>query len=409
MKILIVSHNVFSLTESVGRTLSSCFSEFEPDLLSQFYIHSQVPTMNICHNYYRITDKEAIASIFGKKVGTIFGKESIEKNIKKSRTDTGKEHALYQYARKRTPIIYFMRNTWWKFSHWNTCRFRNWVNNFKPDCIFLASGDYAFLYDVARKIAKLWNIPIYVYCMDDYYIQVRDQKKILGRLQHRLFMRSVRKTIEYSSAIFCICEKMAKDYNRLFDKPCYTMHTIPTIKNPLVLKKKDKISYVGTLGYQRDKQLIVIGRTLKKMGECVDHIDVYSTETRKEIIDNLTKENGIVFHGAADSDEVMRIIGESMAVIHTESFDEDICNAVRYSISTKIADLIVSGTYILAYGPQEVASMEYIKNCPAAYCATNPNNLEVVIRSLIKAFHNEPYAPVKQYDNSNIVFEMLHG
>lgn len=65
MKVLIISHNVFSKTDNMGKTLSTYFSSFKSDELAQFYIHSQIPTLDICSNYYRITDKEAIKSILG--------------------------------------------------------------------------------------------------------------------------------------------------------------------------------------------------------------------------------------------------------------------------------------------------------------------------------------------------------
>ena len=58
MRVLIVSHNVFSATESMGKTLMAYFSAFKPEELAQFYIHSQVPTQDNCSRYYRMTDKE---------------------------------------------------------------------------------------------------------------------------------------------------------------------------------------------------------------------------------------------------------------------------------------------------------------------------------------------------------------
>ena len=110
---------------------------------------------------------------------------------------------------------------------------------------------------------------------------------------------------------------------------------------------------------------------------------MYSTESRHEILANLTEDNGIVFHGPVGEDEVLRIMGESLAVIHTESFDEKIRQSVRYSVSTKIADSLASGTCIFAYGPEEIASIDYLRKNSAAVCCTDKNDLDEKLRTLV--------------------------
>ena len=94
------------------------------------------------------------------------------------------------------------------------------------------------------------------------------------------------------------------------------------------------------------------------------------------IISGVRKHNGIKFHGKISYDEVIEVMGSSMAVIHTESFDESVRKSVAYSISTKIADSLASGTYILAFGPEEIASIEYLKENEAAFCIVDDENLE---------------------------------
>lgn len=41
MRVLIVSHNAFGLTNNMGKTLLSYFSDFSPEEVAQFYIHSE--------------------------------------------------------------------------------------------------------------------------------------------------------------------------------------------------------------------------------------------------------------------------------------------------------------------------------------------------------------------------------
>ena len=142
---------------------------------------------------------------------------------------------------------------------------------------------------------------------------------------------------------------------------------------------------MGNLGNRRYENLIDIGRALKELNieNGPKFVDVYTTEPRQEILQYLTEENGIKLHEAVGFDEVQKIIGRSLAVIHTESFREEFKNAVAYSVSTKVADSLASGTCILAYGPEEVASIRYLTEQEAAFVVNNYNNLKAKMLELI--------------------------
>ncbi len=382
MKVLVVSHNVFSKTENMGKTLSSYFSAFKPETLAQFYIHSEIPITDTCFNYYRITDKEAIKSIFTRRCGTVFGKEDIKKDILTARTDIGKEAELYQKARKRTPFIYFLRNLWWGLSSWENKKFKKWIDDFGPDIVFLASGDYSFIYKIALKIAKKRNIPLVVSCMDDYYFNNKNADKFAGKLLHKWFMSVVYKTLNFAKGLFCISDSMCKEYEAFFGKKSFVLHTSASFEKAFEQERQNKISYLGNLGYNRHLQILNLGRTLKQLDNAPPYIDVYSSETRKEVLKDFTLQNGINFHGAVPAEEVQKIMSESRYLIHTESFDEENRRAVKYSVSTKIADSLMSGSCLIAYGPQEVASISYLKENNSAFVITEGDSLKEKLNEL---------------------------
>ena len=211
MKILVVSHNVFSKTSNMGKTLASYFYGIDSADIAQFYIHSEIPTDDICKNYYRITDKDAIKSILTRKSGVVLDENDIRTDVSDSRTDTGNTAKLYQKARSRSPLIYFARNLWWSMGAWKTKKLRVWLDEFDPDVVFFASGDYAFMYKIALWMAKYKNIPLVVSCMDDYYFYNKNEKRFGGKILHRSFMKQVKKTMEYASCIYPICEKMGRE------------------------------------------------------------------------------------------------------------------------------------------------------------------------------------------------------
>ncbi len=404
----------------MGKTLSMYFDGWGMSDIAQLYVCDEVPNDDsTCVNYYRVTDKEALFSIVKRNSGRRFSKLDIDKNLKDVRKTTGVTYNISQKARKRTAKVYLARNLLWRLAKWDTKKLWQWVDDFDPEAIFLASGDYSFIYNIALKIAKRKNVPLYVSCVDDFYLYNKNEGSLLGRWHHKLFMKRVKKTMEYATAIFTICDKMSNDYSKFFNKPCYTLHTGSEIEKPFDEPKTNKISYLGNVSNKRFEQLIEIGKTLMKSSiqDRPQYIDVYSAETRPEIIQHLTKDNGINFCGKIDAEQVKKVIAESMLLIHTESFDEKMKKTVAYSVSTKIADSLSSGTCLLAYGPEGIASMDYLIENQVAFCVTKkkdlPNKLdeiigdknlqaEIVRRALLLAAKNH-----KLDKNTNLIKQVL--
>ena len=106
------------------------------------------------------------------------------------------------------------------------------------------------------------------------------------------------------------------------------------------------------------------------------HIDVYSGSINEEYITPLKSAAGIVFHGSVPASNVPKIMESSVAVIHTEAFDNETQNLVRFSVSTKIAESLLYGPCLIAYGPEGIASIDYLKENNAAYVITRPEDLE---------------------------------
>lgn len=387
MRVLIISHNLISKTTNMGKTLRSYFMNFAVEELAQFYIHSEVPVDDaLCRNYFRFTDKDAIKSLIPfRSYGRTFGKEDIQPERTNTRTDKGIIGAVYQAGRKRTAGIYFLRNALWKLSRWDTEKYWKWVADFSPDIVFFASGDYGFMYDIARKTAERIQKPLIISCVDDYYLHNKNGSSVWGRYIHRKYMKTVSNTMKRAAAVFTICPDMQRVYEEMFERPCFVLHTSAKKSAYTPKAKRSGISYIGNLGYNRNCQLVELGRSLRTIQDSgiPEYIDVYSGERNPEILKVLTPENGIRFHGAISAEQVQEVMNSSMAVIHTESFDPQIQNRVRFSVSTKIAESLMNGPCLIAYGPEGIASIDYLKENGAAYTITDPGNLESGLKEIL--------------------------
>lgn len=383
MRVLLIGHNVISETNNMGKTLLAYFRDFTPDEVAEFYIQEKEPkNAAVCSNYYRITDRDALKSVFGKKPGISFhlDKSTAEDN----RAMTGTVENIRQYGRKRNAFVYTVRNAVWSLAHWKTKEFASWLKNYNPDVIFFMAGDYSFMYKITLSIQEMFQKPLVVCCVDDYYLFNRNEDSFLGRQQHDSYMKCVHKLMAKASCLFTISDSMAEAYHNLFNKPCFTLHT--SAKKRLDSNDKDRcgIAYFGNLSFRRFEQLVEMGKAVKRLGiEGVEYIDVYSGEKNPDNLVGLTEENGIRFHGEIPASEVAERMDQCMAIIHTESFRPRIMNMIKYSVSTKIADSLLNGPCLIAYGPEELASIDYLKKNNAAYVITKAEDLESGLREIL--------------------------
>lgn len=388
MKVLVISHNAIGPSTNVGITLKNVFRDFGAENVAELFIRDEEPTdTEVCENYFRITDKEVMKGVFSRKsLGRAFGKDGVEK-IKAAASDKREAGTIEKIrTMHRNAWLDMGRELYWSISPWYSKNLRQWLKKMNPDIIYFAAGDYAFSYKIALKIAKELNIPLIVACYDDFFFYVKDGNSLMGKIRHFYYMQNVKKTMAYSSKLITICEPMAEDYRRLFGKECMVLYT-PAVPRNIALNEDGKtIAYFGTLGLGRDDQIVSIGRAVANTANITgfDHIDVYTTEKREEALAKMIPENGIKLHKAVPFEEMLRIYQDSAALIHTESFDSTIRKRVKYSVSTKIPEALSYGPCLFAYGPAEIASIDYLKKNNVAYVATGESELEARIIELLE-------------------------
>jgi len=383
-RVLIVSHNVLSRNTSMGKTLSTYFDGWDRDAIAQLYFHAEVPTNPLCENYFRYTDTDAVKSIPNRhRKGQILSAKDLRPERADAR-DTGSLTGIYNYGRKRSPLIYMARDGAWRLSGWKRSGVMEWIESFRPEVIFYASGDYAFSYRIVREISRRFGIPYVVCCFDDFYLYNRNEGRFLGNFRQNLYMKTVRKTMDGAARILTVNDSMAEAYGKLFGRECGVLYTAAEMTEAREPAEKSGIAYLGGLGLNREIQLTEIAEVLQSLREpeVPQTIDVYSGEKDPAILERLQACPGIRFHGSVPGEQVPGIIRKSKAVIHTESFDPQIRKRVRYSLSTKIPDSIAGGTCLLAYGPVEAASMEYLIRNDAAFTASSREELRPALLRL---------------------------
>lgn len=379
-KVLVVAHNCFSKTGSNGRTLGNFFDGYPKESLAQFYISNEVPDSEVCDNYFRVTDVEALKSCYK---DTKSGRK-IKKEIKTDEKQDMALNNLYKRHRKRTSLNYILRNIIWDSSIWKNKEFEKWIDDFNPDIILLQLGDYAFMLRIALKLAKKRGIPLVIYNSEDYYFKDRRSLSPLYHYYRHDYKCEVRKLISYSSQSIYNSEMLQQTYQSEFQHQSTYIMTSTDITQTENKKTNSPliVSYLGNLGVGRHEPLIEIAEVLHKLSPDV-YLDIYGTVPNKEVEKAFRECSGIRIKGFVPYDEVIRIMKCSDLLVHVENFSDYYQWDLKHAFSTKIADSLASGTCLFIYAPNNMAFSQYLMKNDSACVVIEPKNLSVAINKLI--------------------------
>ena len=380
MKVLIVSHNCFSTTQNMGKTLMSLFSEFKKEELMQLYFYPSVPNVDVCDSCYRITDNDALHSILKRKS---CGKEVVAKKTTGVETlfEKAEEAEQYKKINRNSFFVRRLRDFAWKISAWKSNDLKKWLREGKPDVIFYALGDSAFSQNIAMWAAKFLGVPLVTYVCDEYYFYYKEIRKFnLG------LTSNIKKIIRRSATVVSICDTLGEAYKNAFGTPYITVMTGSSFAPGTLEKgqKRNQISYIGNLSLNRWKSLLDIS-------EVIDEINAENSENYSVVYygsENDNLKGKIKYGGKLDTEGVKKVMAESLMLVHAETFDEVYRERLRYSVSTKIADSLASGTPLLAYGPSELASMQHLITNKCAVFADNKTDLKC---KLLKVLFDSEY------------------
>lgn len=384
MKVLIISHNPVSTHQNMGKTFLSLFSEFDRSELCQLYIYPSLPDVNACSSYYRITDKDIVKGIVSLKVrGCQIAPELIE-TAESTIFENSSDESLYRNSNNQKPSRMLARDMLWKISPWYNKELENWIKQENPTHIFLAPGYAKFIYDIALKISKKFDIPIITYICDDNYF-LKPKRQFLGKLQLNLLKRKINCLMAHTKYLVAISEELKQSYIRQFHMRAVTIMTgsnyLPAKypKSECVCKS---ISYFGNIRCNRYLSLAEIGRVLDQINDekgTKYALNIYTAEKDVKILETFKEIESIKLCKFVSGKEFEKTLHSADMLLHVEAFDEENIDRVKYSISTKIADSLSSGIPFLAYGPSGVSSiMHLIRNDCALVASTKEELYDVL-------------------------------
>ena len=380
MRVLIITRSQWDDRLANGNTLSNLFSHWKDTEYACIYCRDSLPNNNCCSNYLSISPLHVAKNLLtpwriGRKIDCK-KKNNVSNNIFENRLiDKSKGHRLASYL--ITEFVYCI-------GHWLNRKCKKFINDFAPDVVFCFGVPDPVNFGLIKYINKNTNAVIVSYFVDDLY---NGRKKTL--LQKKITKYRLLKIAEMSDLCYGISQKMCDEYSIIFKrkfsllfKGCEIRECKESVNNPI------RFVYAGNLLFNRSESLIALANAINILnnGETKATLDVYSgTTICDEIKKSLNIKGTSRLNASKSYEEIKEIMHKADIVLHVESFDKEEMNVVRLSFSTKITDCMQSGSVLMAIGPSEIASIEYIKNSiPGTIVVNSIEDLTNVIKNIVE-------------------------
>lgn len=375
MKILVITRNAWSDTNSIGNTLSNFFAGIEDVEFANIYFRSANPSNKLCQKYYRITETEVLKKwVSPKKIGKRFSYIFVD--VPNTVTSVQKrESAAVRFIRRRNVrFAYWLSDRIWYSKKWQNEKLSSFIEDFNPDLVFTFVKSAPQYYLTVKFLREKFNIPVFSWIADDEYTGLANRKA--EKEIHNL------KYILRESAVVTGCSQEICDYYH----SVFGVESSPLYKGcDLLVPLKDYVNkplrmiYAGNLLYGRMAIIQNVANILARYDPHGKDIvfEIYSnTPITSEEEKYFSEISSVKYMGCVDYDIIKQRLSESDVVLHAESFDEEQILKTRYSFSTKIIDCLQSGCVMLAIGPKELASIAYIKQIPGVCTIDSQEQLE---------------------------------
>lgn len=391
-RVLIISHNCFSKTKNNGKTLMSIFEWWPDDKIAQLYFHNEFPDTSVCKDFFRITDESMLRNrkaLSGERIKAGYREKTSAYNTH------GKSSWIRKY--RNLALFGFLRNVLWSSGKWSSKNLWKWLDEFKPEEVFLVGGDSVFSYRIAQKISERFLSPLFLYYTDDY-ITPRFTFDPFWWINLLWLRRSLKRTLKLVKKVFVIGEDMASEYEEKLGKTCIPiMNSVDVEKFNIIVESAENkraldgvisFAYFGGLHLNRWKSLIRLGEAIKAVterGRISASLSIYSTSSpNKRMMSRIRElEPYVIFAGSVNEKEIVAEMMKFDVLVHAESFDRINRHKTRLSISTKIPEYLATGKPIIAIGPEEIASIKYLTRTGSAF-VVNSLNVKVLEEAVLK-------------------------
>lgn len=270
---------------------------------------------------------------------------------------------------------------------------------FCPDVIYFRPVDMEVLFDVTEGILVKLNKKLVLHIMDDWPERLRVNNSSKFRLLNTRLLNLIKK----ANVLLSISQYMSDEFNKryggvwhpisngvaLSEFPGKNWNLRPKVtnENPFIIRYMGGLADDMTFSSVKEIAIMVadLSVTYPVRFE-IYTMDWYLKKAKKE----LSHLSGIYISTLVDESEYKRFLSESDVLVITYNFDKQTQIYTRLSMANKLPECFASGAVVLAYGPQNIATIDLLKNTGCAEVVTTNDN-QLLKQSLIKLITDTAY------------------
>ena len=173
---------------------------------------------------------------------------------------------------------------------------------------------------------------------------------------------------------------MAGEYQRRYGESWEWFTTLVNMEDydPSLFSRRHshvRMVYTGNLGLNRWQVLRNLAQAvehIREQGDVPLELQVYAPEEQLRSWGSALGDSpSVTLKGWVSMEQLPRIFHESDILVHVESDDAQNLEYTRYSLSTKLSQYMMAGRCILGIGPDQVGSMQTIRQASAGIVIQN--------------------------------------
>lgn len=242
-----------------------------------------------------------------------------------------------------------------------------WARDFRPEVLYGHCSDMHSVL-LLRRIQQALGLPLVLHFMDDW-VDTNYRKGWMAKLLRPRFQAEFRQLVRSANVCVAICREMAEEYGKRYQRPVIWL-PMPVELDAYQVAARTQwnegrpfcLRYGGRVDWAIRETLVDIARAvhvLRQNGSDVTfELVTFQTE---EVPAACLASTGVSVRTPGPLADLPRLQAAADVLVICYDFDPESFQLARYSMPSKLADCMASGTPILVYGPSGLPVVEYAR------------------------------------------------